>query len=176
MASVSVSPLDPRILRWRFLAAVVVVPLFDALLGYLAYPIVWGLGNHGSARVVSPKDPALAFAIWGLVFGCLVMVTAALPLAIWLIHRGHTSIEHFILAGIALGNLPFIVYLAIVIGATVRHLIGGTLAAHLSPIADLLMAGLRAVLIGSVIGAASAVVFWLIADLHSSTASAGPVR
>ena len=57
------------------------------------------------------------------------MVTAGVPLAIWLIQRGHTSIEHFILYGIALGNLPFVVYLAFVISATVRHVIGGTLAA-----------------------------------------------
>ena len=175
MGSVSLAPLDPKIIRWRFAAAVVTVPLVDALLMYLGYPIVWWLGNHGSAQVVSPEDPALAFAIWGIVFGFLVMVTAGVPLAIWLIQRGHTSIEHFILAGIALGNLPFVVYLAFVISATVRHVIGGTLAAHLSPIPDVLMGGLRAVLIGSVMGAASGFVFWLIAG-PQSIASARPVR
>ena len=180
IGSVSLSALDPKIVRWRFAAAVVTVPLVGALLMYLAYPIVWWLGNHGSAQVISPKDPALAFAILGIVFGFLVVVTAALPLMVWLIQRGHTSIGHFTLAGIVLGNLPFAVYLAVVLGATVRHLIGGTLAAHLSPITDLLIGGLRAVVIGSVMGAASAVVFWLVAGLDSwsdpETASVRPVR
>jgi len=46
---------------------------------------------------------------------------------------------------------------------TFLHLIAGTLAEHLSPAAELLAGGLRVVFIGSVMGAVSGVMFWLIA-------------
>ena len=149
--------------RWRFVAAVLVIPLFDAALGYLAFPIVWWLGNHGAYRPISFPQAALAFGTLAGALGLLVMITAAVPIAVWLIRRGQRSIQHFVVAGAVLGNLPFAVYLSIELLFTSMHLIGGTLAEHLSPTAELLAGGLRAVLIGSSMGIASGVVFWLIA-------------
>ena len=153
-----------KIDRWRFVAAVVVIPLVDALLGYLAFPLVWWLGNHGASRPVSPEQTAMAFGALTGGLGLLVMITAALPVTLWLSRRGRTSLHHFAVAGVALGNLPFAVYLWVVLGFTVLHLIGGTLGAHLSPPAELLLGGMRAIVIGSVAGAASGVMFWLIVN------------
>jgi hypothetical protein len=159
--------LESKIRRWRLVAAAVAIPFFDALFGYLAFPIVWWLGDHGAFRPVSPEQAALDFGMLAGGLGLLVMITAALPLAVWLIRQGRTSIHHFAVAGVVLGNLPFAVYLCVVLLFTVLHLFTGTLAEHLSPTAELLAGGLRAILIGSVMGAASGVMFWLIAGLHS---------
>jgi len=96
------------------------------------------------------------------VLGFLVMFTAGMPVADTLIRRRQTSIHHFAVAGVALGNLPFAVYLCVVLFFTLMHLLNGTLAEHLSPIPELLAGGVRAVFIGSVMGAASGVMFWLV--------------
>lgn len=168
MASLPVVSLDSNIRRWRFVAAVVTIPLFDALLGYVAFPMVWWLGNHGAFRPVSPQQAALGFGTLAGVLGFLVMITAALPITLRLIRHGQTSIHHFAAAGVVLGNLPFAVYLWAVLVFTVLHLFAGALAEHLSPTAELLAGGLRAVLIGAVMGAASGVMFWLIARPQST--------
>jgi hypothetical protein len=76
--------------------------------------------------------------------------------------RGQTSIQHFALAGVVLGNLPFSVYLAFAIVFALAHLAAGTLGDHLSPAGALLAGGLRVIAIGSVMGTASGVMFWLI--------------
>jgi hypothetical protein len=163
MPSIRVVSLDSKTGRWRFLAALLATPLFDALLGYMAFPMVWWLGNHGAYRLNSPDEVALHFGALACVLGFLVMGTAAIPVALRLIRRHQTSIHHFAVAGVALGNLPFAVYLCFALFFTLMHLLNGTLAEHLSPIPELLAGGLRAVLLGSIMGAASGVMFWLIA-------------
>jgi hypothetical protein len=157
-----------KIDRWRFVAAVVAIPLFDALLGYMVFPIVWWLGDHGAFRPMSPQQAALGFGTLAGVLGLLVMITAALPITVWLIRHGRTSIRHFAAAGVVLGNVPFTVYLWVALIFTLLHLLAGTLAEHLSPAAELLAGGLRAVLIGSVMGAMSGLMFWLIAGPQSA--------
>jgi len=162
MASIPGHPSSARISRGPFLAALIVIPLFDALLAYYGFPIVWWLGDHGTARPVSDQQPARAFALLTGGLSVLVMITVTAPITIRLIRRGQTTIRHFALAAAAVGNLPFAVYLCLVLALTIAHLIAGTLSEHLSPPAALLAGGLRAILIGSVIGAVSGVVFWLI--------------
>jgi hypothetical protein len=167
MSSTPSLSLESKIRRWRLVAAVVAIPLFDALLGYLAFPIVWWLGDHGAFRPVSLEQAALDFGTLAGALGLLVMIAAGLPVTYWLLRQGQTSIQRLAVAGAVLGNLPFAVYLCFVLLFTLLHLFMGTLAEHLSPTAELLAGGLRAVFIGSVMGAASGVMFWLIAGLHS---------
>jgi hypothetical protein len=163
MPSIRVVSFDSKTGRWRFLAAVLAIPLFDALLGYMAFPVVWWLGNHGTYRPISPDEAARHFGLLACVLGFLVMFTAGIPVADTLIRRRQTSVHHFAVAGVALGNFPFAVYLCVVLFFTLMHLLNGTLAEHLSPIPELLAGGLRVVLLGSVLGAASGFMFWLIA-------------
>ena len=160
--------LDSKIGRWRFVAAVVAIPLFDALLAYVGFPVVWWLGDHGASRPVSPQQAAQAFGTLAGAIGLLVMITAAVPVTIRLIRHGQTSIHHFAVAGVVLGNLPFAVYFWVVLLFTFLHLLNGTLAEHLSSTAELIAGGLRAVFIGSVMGASSGVMFWLIAAPQSA--------
>ena len=167
-AEIATAPGDPTVDRWRFVAAVIAVPLVDALLGYVAFPLVWWLGNHGAFRPVSSQQAALAFGTLAGVLGLLVMITAALPVTIRLVRRGRTSLRHFAAAGAVLGNFPVAVYLWIAFGFAIVHLLAGTLGEHLSPPGALVAGGLRAVLIGSVMGAVSGVTFWVIAGPHSA--------
>ena len=48
------------------------------------------------------------------------------------------------------------------IPATLAHLMNGTLSQHLSPFSALIAGALRALAIGTVMGASSAFVFWLL--------------
>jgi hypothetical protein len=83
-----------------------------------------------------------------------------------MIRGGQTSIGHFAIAGVVLGNLPFAVCLLAAVTATLGHLAAGTLADHLAPATALLAGGLRVVSIGSVVGGVCGVPFWLIAVTH----------
>jgi len=162
LSSIAVVPWPSKISRLRFLAAVLGIPLFDALLGYVAAPVVWWLGNHGAYRPVRPDEVPLRLGLLTGTLGFLVMFTAGIPVAVWLMRRRWTAIHHFAVAGILLGNFPFAGYVCMALYFTVMHLFMGTLAEHLSPIPELLAGGVRAVFIGSVMGAASGVMFWLV--------------
>ena len=167
--------LNFRIGSWRLLAALVAIPLFDAVLGYVAFPVVWWLGNHGGFRPIDSQQAARGFGALAGVLALLVMITTALPVTSRLMRRGQTSIHHFAVAGVVLGNLPFATYLWFDLGFALLHLVAGTLAEHLSPVPKLFAGGMRAILIGSVMGAASGVMFWLIA-VRSPHADPPPVR
>lgn len=146
----------------RFLAALVAIPLADALLGYALFPVVRWLGGHGQFATSSP-DAAVSFGVICGAFAFLVIITAGLPVSSWLSRRGRTSVLHFAAAGAALGNLPFAAYLWVMLGFTISHLVAGTLGEHLSPITELVKGGLRVVLIGSAAGVVSGSMFWLLA-------------
>jgi hypothetical protein len=161
------------ITSWRLLAAMFVIPLFDAGLGYASFPVVWWLGNHGGFRPIDPQQAAFAFGIVNGVLGLLVMLAAALPVTFWLVRQGHTSVGTFALAGALIGNLPFAAYLYLVVVLTFMHLAAGTLAQHLASPAALLVSGLRGILIGSATGALSGIMFWLIAVRRWSSEVAG---
>ena len=151
-----------RINRWRLFTALTVLPLFDACLGYLAFPLWWALRN-APGHFVEPAMPALAFAAINGVMGLFVSVTAVLPVVFWLQKRGPLTLQRLTLAGAVLGNLPFAVVAAVTVGIAFGHLIGGTLSDHLSPAPELLAGALRVILLGTFMGAASGAMFWLLA-------------
>jgi hypothetical protein len=155
--------------RWRILVTLVALPLFDAVLGYAAFPMMYRLGNHGAFRLASPEQVSFNFGVMAGVLGFVIMITLALPAASWLTRSGRTSVRHFAFVGTVLGNLPFAFYLYIALVFTVVHLVQGTLGEHLSPMSELLAGGVRAILLGSFIGGASGIVFWLIAIRTTTT-------
>ena len=149
--------------RWQLLAAVVLIPLLDAVLGYVTFRLAWRLWNQGGVPSVASLQLPMNFAVMAGVLGLLVMMTVALPVSFWLIRRGQTSVRHFAVAGVCLGNLPLAVYLWLVLVVAFVHVVQGTLREHLSPVSELLAGCSRAICVGSVIGAASGIVFWWIA-------------
>ena len=159
-STVSERPPSPR--RWRLLIAFAVLPPFDALLAFVGFPAVWWLGDHGASRLLDPDQAARAFAILAGVLGILVTICGAVPVTFSLLKRGPVSLAQLLVAGVALGNAPFAAYALILLPFAILHVIEGTMSEHLVPLPDLLAGVLRAVLIGSVMGTASAVVFWLV--------------
>ena len=160
MASTALEPFSSRIDRRRLVLAIMLVPLFDALLGYTTVPFF--IRNDVQVAAGSHRVSTLV-AMWSGLLGFFVMITAAAPVACWLERRGRTSVGDFALAGAAVGNAPFGIYLCLALAATLTHLIAGTLSQHLSSIGELMAGGARALLIGSYVGGASGAMFWLIA-------------
>jgi hypothetical protein len=160
MLSTAVEPFPSRIDRRRLLMAILLMPLFDAALGYTTVPFFLRTG----VQVAADSNPvSTLMAMWSGLLGFFVMITAAAPVTYWLERRGRTSLGDFTLAGVVVGNAPFGVYLCLALAATLTHLIAGTLSQHLSSPGEIVAGGARALLIGSYMGAASGAMFWLIA-------------
>jgi len=145
----------------RIVAAFAVVPVVVFAVARLGFPIVWYMSGN-SGHITSPSDPASSFAALTAFIGLLVTLFGAVPTFVWLKGRGPVSLSRALGAGVVLGNSPMV---AIAIGAlyfTLLHIIGGTISQHLSPPLDVIAGFARLSLIGSVLGAISALVFWLI--------------
>jgi hypothetical protein len=148
--------------RFRLLTAIALVPFVDAAVAYLGFPFVWAMGGH-SGRLIDPDDVAFGFAVISGVLGFLVTCAGAVPFALWLAKRGSISLRKALVAGLLLGNAPFGVFvIALVLPATIGHLMMGTMSQHLAPLSSLVAGTLRVVVIGSGMGAVSAAVFWLV--------------
>ena len=145
----------------RIVAAFAVVPVVVFFVAYLGHPIVWYMSGH-PGQLTGPTDPAVSFATLTTFFGLLTTVFGAVPAFVWMKQRGPVSLSRALGAGIVLGNGPVV---AIALGAlyfTLLHIIGGTISQHLSPPLDVIAGFARLSVIGSVLGAISAFVFWLI--------------
>ena len=172
------SPAMSSSVRLRLLVSFAMLPVFDALLGYLAFPLVFRLGDQGTALLVDERQAARAFGLFAGMLGLLVTVAGAIPVVFWLMRRGRLSLAQLLIAGLILGNAPFAVYLAVSIAAAVTHVLMGTISEHLAPVSALIAGGLRVITIGSAFGTASAALFWLtgVSGLsNSQLTSAAPV-
>jgi hypothetical protein len=159
--------------RWHLLAAFALLPVVDAVVAFLAFPAVWAYGPDRGFRPSDPGQAALVFAMVAGVMGLLVTLSGAMPVVFWLIKRGPVSFRQLLIAGVALGNLPFAVYVATLIPYAVLHLAFGTLSEHLIPVSALLAAVPLPLAVGSCMGLISAVVFWFAAIQGSDVARAG---
>ena len=159
---------------YRLVAAFAVVPFVDALIGFFGFPLVWYIGGH-TRQLHDPAAAARGFALVTGFAGLVVTVCGAVPAVLWLMKRGPVSLPQLIAAGVLLGNVPFVVYvISLVLPATLAHLVAGTLSQHLSPFSDLIAGTLRVLAIGSVLGASSAFVFWLL-GIRRTDASASVI-
>jgi len=141
---------------FRLWAAFAMVPFVDAAVAFLCFPLVWAMGGH-AGRLIDPAGAAFAFAVLSGVLGFLVTCAGAVPLVLWLAKRGPISLRKASLPGLLLGNAPFAAFvIAIVLPATIGHLIMGTMSQHLVPLSDLAAGTIRILLIGSGMGAFSA--------------------
>ena len=145
----------------RIVAAFAVVPAVVFVVARLGYPIVWYISGH-RGQIISPSDPATSFAGVTTIIGLLVTLFGAVPAFVWMKKRWPVSLLRTIVAGVVLGNCPMV---AIAIGAlyfTLLHIAGGTISQHLSPPLDVIAGFVRLSAIGSVLGAISAFVFWMV--------------
>jgi hypothetical protein len=146
----------------RLALAFAAVPLLQALAMYVGFPLFWDFMGHAGQPSDPSKAAAMIAAITG-VCGVFVTVAGAVPLFVWLRHRGRVTLIQAIGAGGILGNVPFALYvLLLVLPLTVMHLARGTLSQHLIPLPSLLSSTFRVVVLGSVLGAMGALAFWVL--------------
>jgi hypothetical protein len=141
--------------------ALAVLPLFDALLAFVCFPILWWLGGH-EGRPADPAAAARAFALLAGALGLLVTAGGAIPVVEWLRRRRALTLGSLSLAGLALGNAPFALYALFIDGVAAARLVHGSLSEHLLPMSELAIGAGRALAVGSTFGVASAVVFWVL--------------
>ena len=148
-------------------AALAVLPVFDALLAFVGFPVLWWLGGH-EGRPADPSASARAFALLAGALGLLVTAGGAIPVVEWLHRRRALTLGRLSLAGLALGNAPFALYALFIGFVAAARLVHGTLGEHLLSTSELTVGTGRALAVGSTFGVASAVVFWIVGVRSSS--------
>jgi hypothetical protein len=153
---------EPVAASYRLWAAFAALPVVNAVVAFLGFPLVWYIGGH-TGRLIDPTEAAVSFALLTGLMGLVVTVGGAIPVVLWLMRRGAVSLRQLIAAGVLLGNAPFVLYvIGLVLPLTILHLVRGTMSQHLLPFSDLIAGTLRAMAIGSVLGALSSLVFWFL--------------
>jgi hypothetical protein len=161
--------------RWRLLGAFAALPVVQALVAFVVFPLVWRLGGHDGFLPVDPDKTARDFAVLTGLLGLLLTFAGAVPVVDWLMRRGRVSLAQLLLVGLLLGNAPFALYVvALVLPATISHVAMGTMSQHWLPVSELLAGTLRVTLIGSAFGTISALVFWAIAILGTDAGASAP--
>ena len=152
--------MDPASKSYRLAFAFAAVPLVQGLAMYFGFPLFWDfVGHEGQA---DPAGARIMGTIAG-VSGVFVTVAAVVPLFVWLRQRGRVTLLHAVSAGVVLGNVPFALYLVLLIlPFTILHLARGTLSQHLIPFPSLLSSAVRMIVLGSVLGAIGALTFWIV--------------
>jgi hypothetical protein len=158
------------VLTDRLACAFAAVPLVQALSMYFGFPLFWDFMGHG--RSGYPSGAAAMWATITGVCGVLATVAGAVPVFVWLRQRGRVTLTHAISAGVVLGNIPFALYLLLLIlPFTIMHLARGTLPQHLIPVPSLLSGTWRVIVLGSVLGVIGALVFWFVGLAGSNARS-----
>ena len=121
------------------------MPFVSAVLGGL----LWG----GSGPV----------AILSGVSAIFVTISGGLPAYLTLKQRGPISLSQTVWTGAALGNLPLALFGFMSALFALAHVAAGTISQHLVPISSLIISTIGLILLGSILGAASAAVFWFVA-------------
>ena len=142
----------------RLVAGFALLPPAAGLLMFVTCLAMWSTGTW--ALEGSPGlDAALSLGLAIAVIALIVSAFGAVPAVVALIRRGPISFRTLVLVAIALGNVPF----AIIVGAiVVTQLARGTL----SPDVAILWLGwsgtIRAICLGTWLGAACAAVLWFV--------------
>jgi hypothetical protein len=147
----------------RVLLGLAVQPFVTALLAFVSFPVVEYTGRplYGG-RLVDPFDGAVSFAAGAGIAGLVMAVFGALPVLAWLLKRGPISRRQALIFGAVLGNVPGVLIVATLAARGLRQ---GAMPG-LSELTYSPMGAVRAIALGSFIGAASAGVFWWIAGRH----------
>jgi hypothetical protein len=140
-----------------------VQPFVAALLGFVIFPVVdyTGRALYGG-RPADPLDAAISFAAGVGIAGLLITAFGALPTLAWLLKRGPVSKRQALISGAVLGNVPGLV----IVGAIAATRMTQGAMPGLRELTYGPAGAVRAIVVGSFIGAASAAVFWRLAGRY----------
>ncbi len=117
-----------------------------------------GPGDRSRSGYVSAIP---VYILFGTPLALVVALVAGLPLAHWMEQRRRSRAAHFLVLGIGLGMLPFLLYFAYVAAYELMHVPpGGGTAARWD---EGLLSGVPILAMGAWCGAWSALAYWWIA-------------
>lgn len=156
----------------RLLIAFALMPLINTLLAFVVFPTLRFVRERAEFRMVIDTDHGtyILAVLTGLI-AVAVTVAGAVPAFYSMAKRGPVSLKQTLLAGLALGNAPFVVGALIAIAFALMHVAAGTISDHLVPLSDLIAGNLALLAAGSLLGVASAAVFWAVAILGTSAST-----
>ena len=160
----------------RLLLAFVLMPVINTLLAFVVFPTLRFVRERAEFRMVIDTDHGtyILAVLTGLI-ALVVTVAGAVPAFYSMAKRGPISLKQTLLAGLALGNAPFVVAALVAIAFALMHVAAGTISDHLAPLSDLIAGNLALIAAGSFLGVASAAVFWAVAILGTgASTSASP--
>ena len=150
----------------RLLRGLLVQPFVAAALAFALFPLVDYTGRlvYDVGRTVDPIETALGFGLMAGVVASFVTGFVAYPSLQWLLKRGPLTRAQTMVGGVVIGNTPGAV---IVLLLAARHL-SREVAPTLENTTYGAAGAVRIVMLGSVLGLACALVFWLLAGRHLS--------
>jgi hypothetical protein len=161
--------------KGRLLLAIGLMPVVNTLLAFVVFPTVRILRERAEFQVVVGTDHgSYVLAVLTGVVAVMVTVAGAVPVFYSLVKRGPVSLKQTLLAGLALGNAPFVVITLFTIMFALMHVAAGTISEHLAPLPDLIAGNLFLIAVGSFFGVASAAVFWTVAILGTEVSTSTP--
>ena len=155
----------------RRLLAFALMPVINTLMAFVAFPTLRVLRERGEFAVVVGSDHgAYVLAVLTGLTAAIVTIAGAVPLFYKMVKRGPVTLKQTLLAGLALGNAPFVVITLVTIMFALMHVAAGTIRDHLAPLPDLIAGNLALIAIGSLLGIVSSAIFWAVA-IHGTEAS-----
>jgi hypothetical protein len=128
-------------------------PFVTAVLGASLFLLEHAWFARSGERLSEPLEATVVYGVLVGISGLLVTAFGAYPALRWLLRRGTVTRRHALISGALLGTVPG----AIIVGAF------GDSGAREGELTDAL---LRLIVFGSLIGVASAAVFWWLAGRH----------
>jgi hypothetical protein len=161
----------------RLLLAFALMPAISTLLAFVVFPTLRFVRERAEFQVVVGTDHGsyVLAVLTGLV-AVIVTVAGAVPVFYALLKRGPISLKQTLLAGLALGNAPFVVITLATIMFALMHVAAGTISEHLAPLPDLVAGNLALIAAGSLLGVTSAAVFWAVAILGTDVSTSTPTE
>ena len=140
----------------RLFFAFAILPFVAGALAYFGFPLFeWSL-NRQIGGTTSDGAPGFAFAT--VFVALIVTVLGAVPLVSKMQGRAPITYQQSLLAGIALGNAPFLIVSVLIL---IVHLFAGT-PKDLSNMWYGPVGALRTITTGTLMGAALGTVFWVV--------------
>jgi hypothetical protein len=133
-----------------------VQPVVSALLGFTFFHLEHASLGLSGIRISGPTQAGIVFGVIVGIFGVFVTAFGAYPALWWLLKQGPVRRWHALLAGALLGNVPG----ALIVGAIAISRVRQEGILDLTDAAYGPAGLLRLAVFGSLVGVASAAVFW----------------
>ena len=145
-------------------------PFVAALLAFILFPVVEFTGGYlYGGRPAVFVDVAISFAAGVGMAGLIVTALGAVPTLVWLLRRGPVTRKQALIGGAVLGNIPGVLIVAAMATSGLSH---GAMP-DLRELTYGSAGAVRAIALGSFIGATSAAVFWDSGPAHPCCQFAG---